>query len=82
MVPGKLSYKDQRELDQLPAEIEALETRISQLQAVIADPDFYLQDKTVVQDKLATLSQCERQLEQRVERWGALETLRESLRLR
>ncbi|MGB5334219.1 MAG: ATP-binding cassette domain-containing protein [Woeseiaceae bacterium] len=78
----KLSYKDQRELDQLPAEIEALETRISQLQAVIADPDFYLQDKTVVQDKLATLSQCERQLEQRVERWGALETLRESLRLR
>jgi len=78
----KLSYKDQRELDQLPTEIEKLETRISQLQAVIADPDFYLQDKTVVQDKLATLSQCERQLEQRVERWAALETLRESLRLR
>ncbi len=37
----KLSYKEQRELDLLPAEIEALETSIAALQVRIASPDFY-----------------------------------------
>jgi ATP-binding cassette subfamily F protein uup len=78
--PTKLSYMDQRELDQLPAEIETLEATIATLQETVADPDFYAQDQALVQDKLKELSAAEEQLEQRVERWSELEALQDSLR--
>jgi len=75
----KLSYKDQRELDQLPAEIQAIENRVQELQATVAAPGFYTQDPAVVQEKLAELSTTESYLEQRVERWSELETKKDSL---
>ncbi|MDH3275246.1 MAG: ATP-binding cassette domain-containing protein, partial [Gammaproteobacteria bacterium] len=76
---SKLSYKDQRELDQLPAEIQRIEQSIAELQQVVATPDFYAQDKTIVQRKLKELGEAESHLEQRVERWGELESLKDSL---
>ncbi|MBT8108237.1 MAG: ATP-binding cassette domain-containing protein [Gammaproteobacteria bacterium] len=76
--PNKLSYKDQRELDALPAEIEQLEGEIAALQETIAAPDFYSRDAGLVQQKLRELDSAENHLEQRIERWGELETLRES----
>ena len=76
--PNKLSYMDQRELDALPGEIERLEAEISDLQEKIAAPDFYTQDAGLVQRKLGELSEAERTLEQRVERWGELETRKDS----
>ncbi|MGI9235701.1 MAG: ATP-binding cassette domain-containing protein [Woeseiaceae bacterium] len=79
---SKLSYKDQRELDELPAEIEAIEARIDKLHAIVAAPDFYAQEQTTVRQKLAELSAAESELEQRVERWGELETKKEALRSR
>ncbi|MDX1335447.1 MAG: ATP-binding cassette domain-containing protein, partial [Gammaproteobacteria bacterium] len=39
--PKKLSYKDQRELDQLPKKIETLETEVEALQEQMSQPDFY-----------------------------------------
>jgi len=77
-VATKLSYKAQRELDGLPAEIERIEGDIATLQQVIAAPDFYTQDAELVQQKLHELSETETLLEQRIERWGELETLQES----
>ena len=74
----KLSYKDQRELDNLPAEIEQIEADIAFLQDTVAAPDFYTQDAAIVQQKLHELSKTETLLEQRIERWGELETLQES----
>ncbi len=76
--PTKLSYKDQRELDALPEDIERLEATIATLQETIAAPDFYAQDSELVQRKLGELGDAETLLEQRIERWGELETLRES----
>ena len=76
--PNKLSYNDQRELDALPAEIEQLEADIATLQELVAAPDFYAGASELVQRKLQELSQAEAQLEKRIERWGELETLRES----
>jgi ATP-binding cassette subfamily F protein uup len=76
----KLSYKEQRELDQLPAEIEAQETKIAELQETIADPAFYSQENTLVQASLEELSNAEALLEQRIERWGELESFSESLK--
>ena len=70
---AKLSYKDQRELDGLPAHIAALEQQCETLQERIAEPDFYGRphDETrAVLDRLESLSQ---ELETAIERWGELE---------
>jgi ATP-binding cassette subfamily F protein uup len=80
--PSKLSYKDQRELDQLPTEIESIEASIATLQAVVSDVEFYAQDHEIVQAKLQELAAAEALLEQRVERWSELESLRESYQSR
>jgi ATP-binding cassette subfamily F protein uup len=74
----KLSYKDQRELDQLPAEIESIENSIAELQLVVSQPDFYSQDHELVQDKLKELAYTEAQLEKCVERWSELEIMQDS----
>jgi len=79
--PNKLSYNDQRELDQLPAEIESLESTIATLQQTIAAPDFYASEQNVVQEALRELAGAEADLEGRVERWGELESLRGSYQL-
>ena len=78
--PTKLSYKDQRELDQLPAEIESIESSIAMLQQAISDPGFYAQNQELVQDKLRELADTETQLEQRMERWSELEKLQSGLK--
>jgi ATP-binding cassette subfamily F protein uup len=78
-VQTKLSYKDQRELELLPAEIEALERTVRDLQARIAAPGFYQGDAARTRETLDALRSGEARLEQRVERWAELEALRESL---
>jgi ATP-binding cassette subfamily F protein uup len=75
----KLSYKDQRELDELPVEIEALEAAVSALQAEVSDPAFYTQGSDEVAAKLRDLSDAENKLEERVERWSELESKQQSL---
>ncbi|HJR82496.1 MAG TPA: ABC transporter ATP-binding protein, partial [Sphingomicrobium sp.] len=40
----KLSYKDQRDLDRLPGEIERFEAEIAAVEDVLADPDLYTRD--------------------------------------
>ncbi|MEJ7934639.1 ABC-F family ATP-binding cassette domain-containing protein [Sphingobium sp. AN558] len=44
-VSAKLTYKDQRDLDQLPARVEALEADIARDEALLADPALYARDR-------------------------------------
>jgi ATP-binding cassette subfamily F protein uup len=76
--PTKLSYKDQRELDRLPAEIEAIEASISTQQQGVSESGFYTQPHDLVQEKLEQLADSELLLEQRIERWSELEMLQET----
>jgi ATP-binding cassette subfamily F protein uup len=76
----KLSYKDQRELNALPGEIEALETAIADLQQTVADPGFFAQEADTVRETLERLAEAEAELERRIDRWGELETLAASFR--
>ncbi|MFC3853088.1 ATP-binding cassette domain-containing protein [Salinispirillum marinum] len=71
--PKKLSYKDQREFDQLPDKIAALEEHISEVQSVISQADFYTGAQEQVQSTLAQLAELEAQLEKLLERWVELE---------
>ena len=45
---------------------------------MVAGPDFYAQDSETVQAKLRELADAETLLEQRIERWGELESLAQS----
>jgi ATP-binding cassette subfamily F protein uup len=71
--PAKLSYKDQRELEALPARIEALEAEQAALQQATGDPDFYRQDGAVISATLARLESVGSELEACYERWAELE---------
>ena len=71
--PRKLSYKLQRELDQLPGRIEALEQEVAVLQAQAADPGFYSQPPETFQPVLERLAEGQQALDALVERWAELE---------
>jgi ATP-binding cassette subfamily F protein uup len=53
----KLSYKEVRELQALPGELEALEQRIAALEAEVASPDFYLKGAEAIHATLEALEQ-------------------------
>ena len=74
-----MSYKEQRELEQLPATIEALEARQAELNALVASAGFYQSDKETITGTLDELKSIEQQLEQHYTRWGELEALAEAL---
>lgn len=69
----KLSYKLQRELDELPSLIEALENGIDFLQEQIAQSSFYDKDYDETRDVLNALSGKQEQLELAMNRWAELE---------
>lgn len=69
----KLSYKEQRELEQLPQLLEELEAKITALQAEIGDPAFFQQAHDVTDAKLNELASAESELESAFLRWEELE---------
>lgn len=73
---SKLSYNLQRELEQLPQKMEALESQLEILQAKVADGDFFSQPHEVTQPVLDELAVAEQALEVAFERWEYLESLK------
>ncbi len=69
----KLSYKDQRELDALPKQIEALEAEMEQIQQSMSDPEFYQKQGDKVSELNARREEIEKELAQCYERWEALD---------
>ncbi|MDY0073730.1 MAG: ATP-binding cassette domain-containing protein [Thauera sp.] len=70
---NKLSFNEKRELDGLPARIEALESELASLQQRLADPALYQQAADEVAGLSAGLESLEAEIEQAMERWEALE---------
>ncbi|WP_404416994.1 ATP-binding cassette domain-containing protein [Vreelandella aquamarina] len=71
----KLSYKLQRELDGLPADIERLEGEVEALEQEVGDPAFYQQEASVVTARLNALENVQQSLETAMERWMELEAM-------
>jgi ATP-binding cassette subfamily F protein uup len=69
----KLSYKEQRELEQLPGRIESLDAEVATLTAQIQDPAFYRKGPEAVTAANARLAALQAELEQAYARWQALE---------
>jgi ATP-binding cassette subfamily F protein uup len=70
---AKLSYKEKRELEELPARIEALEAEQQVLAARMAEPDFYKSDAAEIRSVNERVAAIEVALLQALERWSALE---------
>ncbi len=68
----KLSYKDQRELDGLPARIEQLEEELAQLAALSSSAEFYQGDAATIAETLEKLSALQQTLDACMERWMVL----------
>lgn len=71
----KISFKEQKELDQLPEQIAQLETEQQSLSDQIAGADFYKQDQEAVQNTLEKLKEIDDKLEQAYQRWDELEAM-------
>jgi len=70
----KLSYKDQRELGNLPGKIEKLEKQQTQLEAQLSEPGFYQSGNEQVQRVTRELAEVQAKLEAAFGRWGELES--------
>ncbi len=69
----KLSYNDQRELDQLPQKIEKLDKTIEALHKEMGEANFYDNAQNIIDAKTQQLSETEEQLSQAYQRWEQLE---------
>lgn len=69
----KLSYKEKRELEQLPALIETLDAQLSALQTEVNDAEFFKGSADYTQQRLNLLQETESKLAQAYQRWEELE---------
>ena len=75
-VPGgkrRLSYKESRELEGLPALIETLEREQRELDSATAQSGFYQQDKPAIARAMARAAELRAELETAYARWEELE---------
>jgi ATP-binding cassette subfamily F protein uup len=70
---SKLSFKEQRELDSLPAEIEALEREQHDLTARISAPGYHRKGVEAIRTDRARAAAIEHELAAKFERWSLLE---------
>jgi ATP-binding cassette subfamily F protein uup len=78
--PAKLSFKEKRELEQLPATIETLEARKQELEAAINAPDFHMRGAIGMAEVAGALEATEAELETVMARWLDLEARAEVAR--
>jgi ATP-binding cassette subfamily F protein uup len=71
--PRRLSYKENRELESLPGNIEQLEQEITARHAAMADPGFYRQSGELIAKQQAELADLDARLAAAYARWGELE---------
>ncbi|SCA57059.1 Holdfast attachment protein C [Candidatus Terasakiella magnetica] len=76
---GKLSYKDQRELDMLPSKMEKLGEEKDTLEKEMANPDLFSKNPDKFQKTSDRLTAIQEELDHCEERWLELEMLVEEL---
>ncbi|MFO7761018.1 MAG: ATP-binding cassette domain-containing protein [Thermodesulfobacteriota bacterium] len=75
----KLSFKEKRELNELPEKIEILESEQKGLYITLADPEFYRKDGTEISGLQSRLVELEKELEEAYRRWETLEEVSSSI---
>ncbi len=75
----KLSYKQQRRLDELPAEMDRLTAEIAKLEEFLGQPDLYSKEPKKFAQATQLLTEKQQKLAAGEEEWLELEELREAL---
>lgn len=70
----KLSYKEQRELEQLPEIVATLEDEQKQLEQKLEDGTWFIQQPEQATQAATRLAEIEEELLEKLERWTALES--------
>lgn len=76
---AKLSYKDQRDYDLLPARIEAIEAAIARDETALSDPDLYAKNPGRFAELTAAIDKARAEKEAAEERWLELAEMVEAL---
>ena len=76
---AKLSYKDQRDLDLLPGEIEKLEAAIARDEAALADPDLYARNPNKFDQLMKAIEKARADRDAAEIRWLALAEMAEGM---
>ena len=71
---GKPSYREQRELEQLPGRIAEMEVEQQQLNAAVADPGFYRETAETIHRTLARLETLEQAVLDAYAQWDELDS--------
>jgi ATP-binding cassette subfamily F protein uup len=72
--PKKLTYREQREKQELPGRIEALEREQADLNATVAEPSFYRSPPDVIAKTLGRIESIEQELLAAYGRWEELDS--------
>jgi ATP-binding cassette subfamily F protein uup len=71
--PGKLSYKEKIELEQIVASIEEAETSAAEIEATLGDPTLYAERASEVPAIVERQRELQEELERLMSRWMELE---------
>jgi ATP-binding cassette subfamily F protein uup len=77
--PTKLSYKDQRDYDLLPARIDALEAEIARDEDILSDPDLYVRDPARFAQLTEAIDRARAEKDSAEQRWLELAEMAEAL---
>ena len=77
---AKLSYKEERELGLLPAEIDRLSAKVTRLEQELADPELYKKGPQAIAELAHRLEKLRQELQEAEARWLALAEKQERLR--
>jgi len=73
----KLSFKEQKELEELPVQIDEMEAKQGTVNDKISDAKFYQQEQDAINIVLGELAQIEKDLAQAYKRWNELEAMQD-----
>jgi len=73
----KLSFKEQKELEELPVQIDEMEAKQEVVNDKISDPKFYQQEQDAINIVLGELAKIEKDLAQAYKRWDELEAMQD-----
>lgn len=73
--PRTLTFREKKELESLPVQIESMEAERTGLYASLSDPDFYKQNGSRLPEVNARIAELDKEISLAYERWELLEAI-------
>jgi ATP-binding cassette subfamily F protein uup len=73
---SRLSYREEKELEQLPVKIAELEEELEEIQKILSDPSFYTRSQDEIKSQNMKAAEIEEKITEAYARWEELEELK------